>query len=77
MGFFVVLAQAVHQVISGRNTLGERVLTGYRQGVPVQFGSGQSQIGKRLHQGTLGLVELVQHENLAFGNVAVQYNSIG
>jgi hypothetical protein len=33
------------------------------------------QVGEGLHQGTLGFVDFIEHDELTFGNVAVQYNS--
>ena len=57
----VVLAQAVQQVVSSRQTLGKWTLADHRQRVAIQLGGGQSQVRKRFHQGALGFVELVQH----------------
>ena len=75
-GLFVVLAQAVHQVVAGGQALGKGVLSGHGQRVAIQLGRRQCQIGKRLHQGALGFVELVQHERLAFGKM-LQCNITG
>jgi hypothetical protein len=44
-------------------------------GLAVQLGGGLRKVGKRLHQGALGFVDLVEH-GAKLRYVAVQYNSI-
>ncbi|MNV80769.1 hypothetical protein D3C71_1743930 [compost metagenome] len=72
-GFLVILAQAVEQVKARRSALDSGGLTDRPQGIAQHLGCGVRVFGKRLHQGALGFVELVQHQNSV--NVASQYNS--
>ena len=72
--FFVALAQAIQQVVAGRNTLRERDLAQGRRRVAVQLRGGLGKVGKGLHQGALGFVYLVEH-GVKLRYVAVQYNS--
>ena len=60
-GFFVIFAQTVDQVVTGRQTLRELVLPQWRQRVTVHLGSGLGEVSKGFHHGTLGFVELVEH----------------
>ena len=60
-GLLVVLAQAVQQIVAGGNALRKRGLAQRRQRCAVELGGGLRKIGKRLHQGTLGFVDVVQH----------------
>ena len=66
LGLDIVLAQAVHQVVAGGNTLGKRAVTKGRQAVAVGLGRRLSHISERLHQGTLRFVELVEHGEFTF-----------
>ena len=60
-GFFVVFAQAVHQVVASRCALSPRHLPQRRQWVAVELGCYSGQVGERFHEGALGFVDLVQH----------------
>ena len=60
-GLFVVLGQAVHELIAGGHALGKRALGQGRDRVGERFGREIGQIGERLHQCALGLVKLVKH----------------
>ena len=71
----VVLAQAVHQVVAGGHALRERVLAEGRQRIAVELGGRLREIGKRLHEGALGFVDLVKHVSWS-GVVAVQYSTL-
>ncbi len=72
---FVVFAQAVDQIVGRSNALGEWSLLQRRQRIAVELGGRQREIGKRLHEGALGFVDLVEHGAIS-KNVAVQYSSI-
>ena len=58
---FVILAQAVHQFIAGGDTLGERGVGEWRDGVREQFGRGVGPLHQRVQEGALHLVQLVKH----------------
>jgi hypothetical protein len=73
--FFVVLAQAVHQVVCGRDTLRQGILGKHGTWIAEQLGTGVGEIGEGLHEGTLRFVNLVKHHGETLKNVAVQYNS--
>ena len=71
-GLDVVLAQAVQQRVAGRHALGQRRLRHRVQRVAVELGCGLRQVGKRLHDGALGFVELVEHRvNFLVGLVSI------
>ena len=71
---FIVLAQAVHQIVGGCDALRQRRFCKDRSRVAEQFCSGVGEISKGLHQGALVFVDLVKH-GAFLKNVAVQYNS--
>jgi hypothetical protein len=57
----VIFTQSVYQIIGGRDSLRERVLTYWLYGVAVHLGRSLSKIGKRFHQGPLGFINLIEH----------------
>ena len=59
--FFVVFAQAVDQVVTGRNALSHGQVAEGHQRVVEQLGGRLCQVGKRFDQGTLRVVDLVKH----------------
>jgi len=71
---FVILAQAVEQVVAGGHALCHRGLAERRQGIAEQLGSRLRKICEGLHQRALGFVEVVQH-GVKLRFVAVQYSS--
>ncbi len=74
--FFVVFAEPVHQLISRRDALRHRQLGKRPSRVVVNLGGHTGQFGKRLHEGALRFVNLVQHDSREKSDVAVQYNSM-
>ena len=64
----VILAQAVNQLIACRDPLYEWVLRHRRGIVAIHFGGRLRKVYKGLHQGALGLVNLVKHEDNLLNN---------
>jgi hypothetical protein len=60
LGLLVVLAQAVQQVVAGGHALGHGQLAPHGA-LAVELGGGLGEVRERLHQGTLGFVELIEH----------------
>ena len=60
-GFFVVLAQAVNQAVASRDALCQGILAERRQGVVIKLGGSLGEVDKRLHEGTLGFIDLIKH----------------
>ncbi|MNV28879.1 hypothetical protein D3C71_1200840 [compost metagenome] len=60
-GLFVVLAQAIQQFVARRHALRQRAFAEGGHGVAEQLGSSLREIGKGLHQGALGFVDVIQH----------------
>ena len=59
---FVFLGQAVQQVETGRNALGQWELCKRRQRVVVELGGSAGELREGRHQCALGLVDLVKHQ---------------
>jgi hypothetical protein len=59
--FFVILAQAVHEFIARGDTLGERGVGEWRDGIREQLGRGIGPLHQRVQEGALHLVQLIKH----------------